>query len=812
MFRNYVVIALRTLRRQPAYSLLNILGLSVGMACCVLISMYISEELSYDTDWDGADRLYRVALDVQLQDVAFKTAISPMPLAPAFISDFPEVEQATRLWGDPSGKMVVRFENQVYPEPRFFFADSTWFDTFGNSLIRGNPNTALSEPFTVVVTESTARKYFGDADPIGKVLSLREPSDRDIFTYRVTGVMKDMPANSHLAFDFLASLVTQRLSQSQNWLGFGVYSYVKLKKSADPEAFKAKLPLLFKTNGEPQVLERYGMSVSEFEAAGNHYRYIVQPLRDIHLRSNLAEEIKPTSDIRLIYAFAAIAIFVLIVAGVNFVNLSTALASRRGTEVGVRKTMGSNRGQLITQFLVEAVILSMVGLGIALLMTSFVLPYFNEFTGKELSIDISRLGLIVPALLGLGIVMGLSAGAYPALFISAFRPATILKGKSSGRTTSRLRNSLVIFQFSVVTVLIACTAIVFSQTQYLLSKHLGYDQEQVVFFEGAEVMGPQAESFRQTIRSLPGVVSVTNSEQVPGRHFRSAIFQPVATSDDQSLLMEYTYVSFDFVETLGMEITQGRSLSRDFFTDSLGIMLNETAVQQLGLVDPVGKKLSWRGESSMYTIVGILKDFHVTSLHRAIGPVALIGPDPRNTNRPNLIVSARIKTDNWPQTLQAIESMWQRFAPREPFMYSFLDESIAQLYTHEERMSRLITIFAILAVIIACVGLFGLAAYIAEQRTKEIGVRKVLGASETGIFLLLSKDFTRLVAIAVCIAIPISALIMSRWLETFAFSISINPVVFVGSGLISLAIAWMAVSYQSLKAARMNPVRALRHE
>ena len=812
MLRSYLNIAFRNLRRQPQYAFINVFGLALGMACCILIALYVRDEISYDRFLPDSDRVYRVALDFRRQDVTIETAYTSRPLAPTLATDFPEVESATRLWHDATGRMVVRHEDRVFAEDRVFYGDSSFFDVFGFSLIAGNEQTALNDPFSIVLTEAMAKKYFGNADPLGAVLHLREPSDRDVFPYRISGVMPDVPANSHLNFDFLASYTTQRQSQSQSWLGFGVYSYVKLREGASPSTFEAKLPALFATYGGPQILESYSTSLDAFEAAGNRYRYFVQPLTSIHLHSNLEDEIKPTGDIRLVYLFVAIAGFVLILAGINFVNLATARAARRNVEVGVRKTLGSSRKQLVVQFLAEAALLSVLGLLLAMVLVVAVLPYFNTITGKSLQLSVSEIQFLIPLLAVIGGTVGLCAGAYPALYLSSFKPALVLKsGRSSGRSR-RLRDTLVVFQFGIATLLIICTAVVYSQMSFMLSKNLGFDAEQVIILEGAEVMGPQAEAFRESMRGLPGVVRVSNAEQAPGRYLNGASFKMRGASDDASVVLEYTYASYDYVETLGLELVEGRSLSlRDFASDSLAVLLNETAVRHLGLENPIGQHLEWGGEST-YEIIGVVKDFHVASLHKEIGPMALLGPDPRNTNRPNLLAIARIESGNWQETIEALRESWQRFAPEAPFIYSFLDDSFERLYEAERRTGRLVTLFSVLAIAIACIGLFGLAAYMAEQRKKEIGVRKVFGANEAGIVALMSKDFARLVVIAIASSVPLAFFLMQRWLEIFAYAIDLKVWIFAGAGLLSMVIALLTVSYQAFSAARTNPIDALKYE
>ncbi len=811
MLKNYLTITLRSLRKHRGYTFLNLFGLAIGMACCVAIALYVRGELSYDQSYDGAENIYRVVLDFRMQELEMQTAYSARPLGPTLATDFPEVEHATRLWYDPSGQMTVRSGDQAFPEDRFFFADSTFFEVFGMPLLQGDPQTALRAPFTVVLTESTVRRYFGETNPIGQTLAVREPSDRDVFEYTVTGVMANLPTHTHLDFDLLASYTTQRQSRSESWLGFGVYTYVRVRPGTDPAALEAKLPVLFATYGGPQISESFGTTLEAFEEAGNGYRYFVQPITDIHLRSTLEDEPTPTGDVRVVYLFAAIAVLVLLLACVNFINLATARAARRAQEVGVRKTLGSRRSQLVAQFLTESMLMSLGALALAVGIVQIVGPLLSTATGAALRFAPGDITGYAPLLLGLGVLVGIGAGAYPAFYLSAFRPMAVLKSHRAKGRRSWLRDGLVVFQFGIAMALIVCTVVVYGQTQFMLEKQLGFEAEQVVVLEGAEVMGPQGEAFRTALRALPGVVSVTNAAQVPGRHVDGAVMRIAGAPDDTGLPIEYTYASFDFVETLGLEVVAGRSLSRSVPSDSLAVLLNEMAVQQFGLTDPIGAQIEWPGES-VYTVVGVVRDFHVASLHREIGPMALLGPDPRNTNRPNLLAIARVDQADLPGTLAAVEATWSRFAPQHPFLYTFLDDTFAQLYEAERRTGRLITLFAGLAVLLACFGLFGLTAHMAAQRTKEIGVRKVLGATVSGIVLLLSRDFIKLVIVAIALAVPVSILVLRPWLDGFAYQIALGPTPFLLAGILLLVIALVTVSTQALRAATADPIKALHHE
>ena len=812
MLTNYLKIAWRTLQRHRSYTFINVAGLGVGLACCLLILGYVQHELSFDRFHPHRDRLYRVALEQLSQNQATASVETPPILAETLVRDFPEVVHATRLWRDWSGRMALRYGTQRFFEDGVLFADSNFFEVFGFRLLRGDPRTVLASPFSILLTETTAAKYFGSEDPMGKTITLREPSDRDLFEYRVTGIVADPPAASHLRFDFLASYASQRASRSETWLGadyFDPLTYVVLRPGADPAALEARFPGLIQRYVAPQFEENRGLSLAQFQAAGNGFRYFLQPVPRIHLHSDLAGELQPNGDATYVVLFGTVALFILLLAGINFTNLATAQSAGRAREVGVRKVLGSQRRQLVGQFLTESVLLSLAALLLAVTLVHLLMLAFDRLTGISLSLP--DLAILLPGLLAFGLFTGLLAGLYPAYFLSGFPPVAVLKRSRQGPRSSALRNSLVVFQFAVSILLIAGTLVVYNQMDYMRSKKLGFRTDQVVVIEGAEVLGRQGETFRQRLRDHAGIAFVSNAEKVPGRSFDTARFRAEGTAEDDRVLMPYTYASFDFVETLGLELVSGRSLSRTTPGDSLGVILNETAVARLGLEHPIGTRLIWPNEST-YTIVGVVKDFHFASLHETIGPFALLGPDPCNTNRPNLLITARLRTDDLPAALAFLRRTWGAFAPQQPFSYSFLDADLDALYRAEARTARLLGLFTLLAIGIACLGLFGLASFTAQQRTKEIGVRKVLGASVGSVVALLSTDFLKLIGLAFLVAAPLAYFGMERWLDDFAYRIEMSWQTFLIAGLAALGVALVTVSYQSIKAALVDPVKSLRYE
>ena len=806
MLKNYVKIALRNLLKSKGYTFINVAGLAVGLACCLLILLFVRDELSYDRHHEKADQIYRITLEALLGEQEINGPIAPAPMAQALVNDYPEVVQATRLFTF-SGETFVRYEDKRFVEERFFFGDSTVFEVFTFPLLRGDPETALVEPNTVVLTESTARKYFGAEDPMGQTIRIDEEND-----YEVTGVMADVPENSHFHFDFLGSLGTLDRSRSPVWVSNNFRTYFILAEGQSAEALEAKFPAMVEKYAGPQVEEILGITIEQFFASGGRFEFHLQALTDIHLHSQLNYEIEPNGDITYVYAFSIIAFLILLIACINFMNLATARSAGRAKEVGVRKVLGSNRRQLTLQFLMESMLLSVIALGVALVLAVVLLPVFNTLSGKALQINYGD-GAVLAGLVGLAVLVGLLAGSYPAFFLASFRIVNVLKGKGqAGLKSSRLRSGLVVFQFVISIALMIGTAMVYRQVDYVQNKHLGFEKEHVIVLERFDALGPQQEAFKEQIRQHPNVVAVAGANTLPGRTFGDTSFFPEGSPPDQLRNIRLLFSDFDLFETLNLELVDGRFFSHDFSTDSTAIILNEAAVKEFGLTvsEAVGKRLVSPGfsdeEEQYIPIIGVMKDFHFQSLHDAIRPLGMfIG---RNLS----YLAVRIRPDDIPGTLAWLETEWQAFAPEQPFTYSFLDSDVDALYQEDQRQGSLFGTFALLAIVIACLGLFGLAAFTAEQRTKEIGVRKVLGASVPGIIVLLSKEFTKLVVVAFVVAAPVAYLVIDRWLQGFAFRVDISWWIFLMAGLAALVIAWLTVSYQSIRAALTNPVEALRYE
>jgi putative ABC transport system permease protein len=805
MFKNYVKIALRNFLKHKGFSFINIFGLAIGVACCLLIVLFVLDEISYDQHHEKADQIYRVGIRGFVNNTLFHGVVTCAPMAQALVNEFPEVTAATRLQN--FGFPVFRYEDKVFSEEKVFWVDQAFFDVFTVPFIKGDPKTALAQPNTIVLTSSMALKYFGDEDPVGK--SLNADKRRD---YLVTGVVEDVPHNSHFHYDFLASLLTLEASKSPVWVSNNFYTYLALQEGTSPEAFEAKLAGLVKKYVGPQIQAAIGITLEQFFASGGDWSYFIQPLTGIHLHSHLEYELEPNGDIAYVYIFSIIAIGILLVACINFVNLATAQAANRAREVGIRKTVGSNRGQLIRQFLSETTIMSFFAVLLALLAVQLLLPLFNNITGKELAVPYAQNVLTIPLLLGLVLFIGILAGTYPAFFLASFNPVVVLKTEMSGKSKkSNMRNVLVMFQFTVSIVLIVGTVIVSRQLKYIQNRNLGFNKEQVVIVKKTDDIGNQVPAFRQELLKNPKVISATNTNNLIGNEFGNSAYKLAGATGEETHLLWTYFTDPYFVETYQIEMAAGRYYEERRQADQQSAVINEAAVKDLGLTDPVGKQIEAirPNRTINFTIIGVMKNFHFKSLHHQIDPliVHLYGPEGRGR-----YVSVRIHSENIRETMTFLESTWRKFASNQAFEYEFFDDHFARIYQAEERTGQIFFSFSLLAIFIAILGLFGLAAFVAEQRTKEIGIRKVLGATEVGIVFLLSKQFTKWVVLSNLFAWPIAYYFMTKWLQRFAYQASISVWSFLFAFIVVLFLSLLTVSYQTVKAARSNPVELLRYE
>ncbi|WP_247233090.1 ABC transporter permease [Telluribacter sp. SYSU D00476] len=809
MIQNYLKIAWRNLQKHRFYSFLNIFGLSLGLASCLLITLYVIDELSYDRFFDKADRIYRVDADIKFGGPEMKLAVAPDPMAFTIKIDYPQVEAATRL--RENGSYLVRRTGQTgnIREDKVTFADSTFFDVFSIPMVAGDPKTALTEPNTLVLSERAARKYFGNESPLGKTLLLDNEH-----TYRVTGVMTTIPSNSHLAdLNMLLSMASRAESRQNNWGAHNFSTYLVLQEGVKGAQFARNLETILEKYTGPWVKGFMGSSLDDLKKAGNYIRYSLIPITDIHLHSDRMAELSVNGNIQYVYIFSVIAVFLLLIACVNFMNLATARSSNRAREVGVRKALGSERSSLVAQFLTEAMLLSFISLALALVLAYLAMPFFNQLASKQLEVPtVSPYFWAILLMTGAGV--GLLAGSYPAFFLSGFQAIKVLKGKLvlEGRG-GQLRNTLVVFQFMISVMLIIGTIVIFRQLNYIQTKTLGFNKEQVLLIDNAYALGTQTDAFKQETLNLPQVESSTISYYMPTPSSRSDnTFYPEGQQQDKGMSMQNWPVDHDYVRTLNLEIVAGRDFSRDFPSDSLGMLVNESAVKLLGFTgNPIGKKVMTLfgpnpEDQIAYTIIGVVKNFHYESLRKNIGPVSMV------LGRSPGIIALKLKTDDMMASVASVEQLWKRMAPGQPFEYRFMNDDFDKEYRAEQRVGQIFVTFALLSILIGCLGLFGLAAYTAERRTKEIGVRKVLGASIGDIVTMLSRDFMKLVLIAIVIASPIAWYAMNRWLSDFAFKVDIQWWIFVAAGLLAVGIALLTVSFQSIKAALMNPVKSLKSE
>lgn len=809
MIRNYLAIARRNLLRKRGFTAINIAGLATGLCCFLLISLYVIDELSYDRFHKKADRIYRIHLDMRMGGVDRTMPNSPDAMGGLLKKDYPEIEQYTRIYTH-NGSRLVKKGNEFITETRAANADSTFFDVFSFHVIEGNGNTALAEPNTVVISASLAKKYFGMLQAVGKTLEVQEGDG--VVPYRVTAVIEDMPENSHFRYDLLFSMSSLHYDWGQVG-SHNFYTYLVLGKHVRPATVEKKFPEYVRKYLLPHIQERMHVTtMEEFINAGNKVNYWLMPLTRIHLYSNLEEELRPPGSIQYVYIFSAVALFILLIACVNFMNLTTARSANRAREVAIRKVLGTERKDLIFQFLTESILIVLLSMLLAVALAAVVLPMFNELTGKLIGVKAFLSPYILPVLIILPFVVGLLAGSYPAFFLSAFRPIETLKGKFKLNSKSGgLRNVLVVFQFFTSIVLIIGTLVVYRQLHYIQSKNIGFNKDQVLIINGTWALGNKADAFKDRVVKLSGVSSGTLSSSLPVSNTdrsNTVISTEAVVTAKSSINIQTWRIDYDYIGTLGMKIIKGRNFSRDFGSDSSAVIINETAAKLWGLDDPVGKTIyQWQDTKTIpRTIIGVVKNFNYESLREKVGPLCFF------LDRSTGLAAFRVNTTRLNDLVNEVGELWKSIAPEVPFSYRFLDESFDAMYDAERRVGRIALLFSGLAIFIACLGIFGLAAYIAEQRIKEIGVRKVLGASVESIVALLSKDFLRLVLIAFLIAAPLGWWIMNKWLQSFAYRISLSWWLFVLAGVIAMMIALITVSFQSVKAALTNPLKSLRSE
>ena len=806
MFKNYIKTAWRSLKKNKAFTAINVLGLALGLTACLLIVLYVVDELSFDRYNTKADRIYRVNEDLKLGNNSVNYAVCMAPLAQTLKTDFPDVEDAVRI---KRAAFHVKKGTENILEYNVAFADPSIFNVFTLPIINGNAATALAEPNSIVITETTAKKYFNSTNVVGRDLRIDDQAG-----YKVTGVIKDMPKTSHFNFDFLVSMSTFPDSRSDKWLRSDYNTYVLFREGADPKKLEAQFPAFLRKYAAGEMQNELNTSIDAFEKSGSYFRLNLTPLTDIHLHSDRNGELGTNSTVEYIYIFSAIALFILFIACINFMNLSTARSSSRAREVGVRKVLGSSRGYLVIQFLTESTLVTLGATLIALAAATALLPAFNQLAGKEILINSHTYVWLLPVSLIIVLVIGFLAGSYPAFFLSAFQPVDVLKGKlATGFKGGWLRSFLVVFQFGISIFLIIGTLVIYNQLNYIQTKNLGYNRNQVLVVKNAFELGKHAHSFKQEVKQLPGVANVTLTGFLPTTQARSTsiFFKDASMTDQKSSIFPQTWaVDEDYIKTLDMKMAAGRNFSSQMATDSSGVIINETAARFLGFDNPIDKLLyqsldGSRTHFKVYHILGVVKDFHFNSLRQNISPVVMrLGDDTGD-------LSIRVSTANLPALIAQLKEKWSGLTPNH-FEYSFMDQDFEATYRSEQRIGKIFVVFTSLAILIACLGLFGLAAYAAEQRTKEIGIRKVLGANVTAIVGLLSKDFIKLILIAIAISSPLAWYLMHKWLQDFAYRVNIHWYTIVVAGLVAMVIAIATISFQAIKVAVANPVRSLKSE
>jgi putative ABC transport system permease protein len=818
MIRNYLKIAWRNLLKRKSYAFINIFGLALGAAICLLIVLFIKSESSVDSWRNDADSVYRMVLKRQYPNRVSSYAIIPHSYAQTVKDELPEVSEVVRIFNFfNNGTFQIQYEDKKFEETDVFYADPTFFEIFDSNLLYGSEEDALTKPNSVVLNETTAIKYFGSANQaVGKVLT---PEGNNIQPIEVTAVYQDWPKNSHFTFNAIMTTNGNDNFESENYIGFDAYTYFQLNENASPDKVEAAMPAIIRKFAAGHIQRQFSMSVDKFMSEGNGYTYSLQPLKDIYLTSHLDNEFKANGNATTLYVFALVAFFILFIACVNFINLSTARSSERAKEVGIRKTFGSEKKSLITQFMAESFLISLLAMIVAVGIYALLVPVFNDISGKEFSLrSLLNLNAII-LLVIFTCITGLLAGIYPAFVLSAFKPIDVLRGKfKSGKQGRSLRSGLVVFQFAISVILIICTLVVNRQMDYMTSERLGFNKEQTVIIERTDLLGENTRAFKNELRNINGVTNLTGASAFPGQENYFGVSWASVENRNEQITGRGIIVDDEYAKTLELEIVEGRFFSKDFPTDSLTVVLNEKAASELGLTDPIGKRLvtpqgflnAEDGTSYTYVVIGVIKDFHYQSLHEPITP--LIFTNASRFNNVSGLTAIHIEGNTFDNVLSEIEVVWKKFVADKPLTYQFLDQTIEDQYQVERTSRKVFTFFSFITIFIACIGLLGLAAYTTRQRVHEIGVRKVLGASVGNIVSMLSKDFIKLVLLSTLIAIPIAWYAMNQWLQNFTYRISSSWDLFVIAALIALLTAFLTISFQAIKAAISNPVKSLRTE
>jgi putative ABC transport system permease protein len=811
MLKSYFLVALRNLWRQRGYTLINIFGLTIGIASTIFILLYVINEMTYDRFHDKSDRIYRVWISGSMPATEMRHAVSSAPMAEAMLNDYPEVEQAVRL--RKAGGWIVKRGDVTFQETDddFLFADSTFFDVFSFKLVKGDPETCLVEPRSLVLTEKYARKYFGNEDPVGQTLKIEQDTNLSV----ITGVMEDFPQNSHFHCNMLGSLSTIGDSRSPNWLNHNYYTYVVLKEGADPVEFELQLREMLTKYVGPMLQQFLGVDVQQFEEAGNSYGYKVQKLTDIHLHSHLQYELEPNGNPLYVYVFLVAAILLLAIAVVNFMNLATARSTTRAREVGLRKVVGSKPRQLIIQFLTESVLLSLISMMVAVGLVYLFLPGYNNLIRLSLQFDIFSRSWIIPLLIAFAILVGVAAGSYPAFVLASFKPAAVFRSEVSRSGRGLLRSMLIVLQFTITIVILVGTVVVNRQLHYMQHMEPGFNKENLLLLKRSDLLKERIDAFKDQIIQNPNVTAAANATSIPTTSFSENAHWLEGWDRTEIFTLSSTRVSYDFDRALGLEMASGRFFSREMPSDSFAVVINEAAVRALGLEDPLNKRFMEPGqdgeEDTFLPVIGVVKDFHFASMQTEIAPMA-IHFMPGNWEG---VVTIRLGDGNRAETIAFLESTWKEFTNDAPFEFTWMDEEFDNMFATERRTSQILLVFSILSIFLTCLGLLGLISYTTNQRTREIGIRKIMGASVQLVMRLLSREVFNLLAISGLISIP-AYFGAKAWLQKFAYHIHFQAGVFflvlILVLLVVLLLSMLTVSFHSYRAATANPADSIRNE
>jgi len=808
MIRNYFKIAFRNILRQKFYAIINIAGLTIGLATSLLIVLYIVDEFSYDGFHEDINDMYRVNLHAKLSEQYMDIAYTGAPISAAFVDEIPEIEEACRIAFE--NDINLSYEEDAYTEKKVLLADANFFDFFSFKLIHGDIKTALKEPNSVVLTEESAMKLFGypnktSTPPIGKIIQYGTDNRACV----ITGIAENPPYNAHFRYNVILSMDSWEYSKNSDWANNILLNYVKLNSEADWIQVQEKFPAMVRKNIAPLVQGYLGISFDEFIAKGGLYDYVLEPVKDIHLFSTVDDTIEPRGSINTIYILIAIVAFIIFIACINFMNLSTARFSDRAKEVGVRKALGASRKRLMLQFLNESIFFTLLSMLIAYILVSIVMPGFNIIAGKELAISTLLNWKYLVAMITLIVVVGFLAGSYPAFYLTAFRPTEVLRGKvKAGLKSGGIRSGLVVFQFTISIILIVSTLLIYKQLNHLERTDLGFNKENVLVVNNANALEYNKTGFKEALKKISGIKNVSITSAAPPQIPYSSIFKPLDGTDSE-IGITYYFADHDLLETMEMKMTAGRFFSEEISSDSNAVIINEAAARKMAWENPVGEKIQtlWEeGKEDKRNIIGVVKDFNFQTLKKEITPLIIFPGSSGN------LLLVRLSPGDYQQKISNIENTWKSMAVQSPFDFSFIDTGFDALYRKDQQIGTIISIFTILAILVACMGLLGLATFTAEQRSKEIGIRKSLGASSYSIVGLLSSEYLKLLAIAFILAVPAAFTIIKWWLNNFAFKVNIGVLIFVAGGIIVAIIALLSVSYQSIKAANSNPVDSLKYE